>query len=101
MASVVNLHHNEYDVYIGRAGRGEDGYFGNPFNFRATAAWPHHDVARAGSLWEYRKYFLYRIETDPEFKERILALRGKRLGCFCKPKECHGAIIVEWLKNNQ
>jgi hypothetical protein len=22
-------------------------------------------------------------------------LKGKVLGCFCKPKECHGDILVE------
>ena len=29
--TVVNLFKNKYDVYIGRAGKGQDGYFGNPF----------------------------------------------------------------------
>jgi len=28
---VVNIYQEQFDVYIGRAGRGEDGYFGNPF----------------------------------------------------------------------
>ena len=27
---VVNLNHSKYDVYIGRAGHGLDGPFGNP-----------------------------------------------------------------------
>jgi hypothetical protein len=48
-------------------GRGEDGYFGNPF----------------------------RMGQDSEFKHRVLALKGKRLGCFCKPKACHGDVIAE------
>ena len=28
---VVNIYKEQFDVYIGRAGRGQDGYFGNPF----------------------------------------------------------------------
>jgi hypothetical protein len=29
---VVNIKMERFDVYIGRAGRGQDGYFGNPFH---------------------------------------------------------------------
>jgi hypothetical protein len=32
----------------------------------------------------------------------LLDLDGKTLGCFCKPKGCHGDIIkdaVEWAKD--
>ena len=32
---VVNIREEDYDVYIGRAGRGMDGYFGNPFRLGA------------------------------------------------------------------
>ena len=48
-------------------------------------------------LFLYRQYFNDRINTDPEFKLRILQLQGKRLGCFCKPYLCHGDIIKEYL----
>lgn len=27
--------------------------------------------------------------------ESLLALVGKRLGCVCKPKKCHGDILIE------
>ncbi len=46
----------------------------------------------------YRTYFERRVETDPEFKRRVLELRGKTLGCFCKPGRCHGDVIVEWIE---
>ena len=87
---VVNIRNHKYDVYIGRAGRGQDGYFGNPFALKA-------DEARGSSLEKYRKYFNNRLETDPEFRRRILALKGKTLGCFCKPHPCHGDIIAEYV----
>ncbi len=31
---VVNIRKKAYDVYIGRAGKGQDGYFGNPFRLK-------------------------------------------------------------------
>jgi Domain of unknown function (DUF4326) len=37
------------------------------------------------------------LNKDPEFKRRILALKGKRLGCFCQPEACHGDVIADWL----
>jgi hypothetical protein len=81
---------HRYDVYIGRAGKGKDGYFGNPF--RLGPGEP-----RGASLEKYRGYFYQRLEDDPEFKQHIHALKGKTLGCFCKPHPCHGDIIAEYL----
>lgn len=90
MTKVVNLKHAKYDVYIGRAGRGQDGYFGNPIKLL-------NNETRGSTLDRYRIYFYNRIETDPEFKEKIHALKGKTLGCFCNPYPCHGDIIKEYL----
>ena len=91
--TAVNIRYEAYDVYIGRAGKGQSGYFGNPF--------PLLDKANRGSTLEkYKAYFDKRIETDIEFKEKIQSLKGKRLGCFCKPHPCHGDIIAEYLESN-
>ena len=87
---VVNIYKEPFDVYIGRAGKGKDGYFGNPFPLLKGEE-------RGSTLDNYKKYFFERIEKDIEFKEKILSLRGKTLGCFCKPKPCHGDIIKEYL----
>lgn len=83
---VVNLRYEPYDVYIGRAGHGLDGYFGNPFR-----------GSRTDSIAAFRQYFIDRLKTDAEFNRRVRQLKGKRLGCFCKPKKCHGDIIAAWL----
>ena len=88
----VNIRYEECDVYIGRAGRGQDGYFGNPFVLSAGEA-------KGSSLEKYRTYFYERLKTDAEFLERIHALKGKTLGCFCKPYPCHGDIIAEYLNS--
>lgn len=88
---VVNIRREPFDVYIGRAGKGQDGYFGNPF--RLT-----QEDQRGATIVRYRAWFLDRIQKDPLFKRRILELKGKTLGCFCKPAACHGDVIVEWLE---
>ena len=39
---------------------------------------------------------LDRIENDAEFRTAAEELRGKILGCHCKPKPCHGDVIAAW-----
>ena len=90
MTEIVNLYKEPYDVYIGRAGKGQDGYFGNPFKVNEA-------LSLEGVISKYREYFYERINNDHEFKSRIEQLRGKVLGCFCKPKPCHGDVIVAYL----
>lgn len=83
---VINLKTGEaYDVYIGRAGRGYDGYFGNPVN----------EGTRKQKLDGFKEYALRRVEEDEEFRQKVKELSGKTLGCFCKPKPCHGDILAE------
>ncbi len=97
-ATVVNIRRESYDVYIGRAGKGHNGYFGNPFTVQK------HGKA---ALEMYETHFTVRIAHDPEFRRRVFELAGKRLGCFCappggltaedKPYRCHGQIIAAWV----
>ena len=42
---------------------------------------------------------LYFVDENPEFRKSVMLLKGKRLGCYCKPKECHGDVIKEWIKS--
>lgn len=93
MTTVVNIKHTQrYDQYIGRAGHGQDGYYGNPFRLGSEST-------RGSTLKQYKEYFYHRLATDPTFKERIHSLKDKILGCFCKPHPCHGDIIAEYLNN--
>jgi hypothetical protein len=92
MTKTVNIYSSGYDVYIGRAGKSQDGNFGNPFRLRAFEE-------RGATIERYRKYFHNRMETDPEFKRRVHELKGKTLGCFCKPYPCHGDVIADYLNN--
>jgi len=86
---VVNLRRDSYDVYIGRAGRGQDGYFGNPS--------PLGNQSRRATIDRYREHFRERLRADERFARRVRALKGKTLGCFCKPHPCHGDVIAEYL----
>lgn len=97
MTRVVNLRVHPYDVYIGRAGQGT-GYYGNPIR-------RGHECPVCGAVHQapgrtiacFRVYFEYRMAHDPEFNARVLSLKGKVLGCFCKPGPCHGDVYAEYL----
>lgn len=81
---VVNLHRDRHDVYVGRPS-----IFGNPFHTKAGED-------RMQVIARYKDYFLERVESDPEFRAAAEKLRGKILGCHCKPKPCHGDVIAAW-----
>jgi hypothetical protein len=92
---LVNIKNTrEFDVYCGRARPnmkcdGSDGYFGNPYHVE-----PH---GREMAISMFRSYFERRIKTDPVFRLRVLALRGKVLACYCHPLACHVQIIIDWI----
>lgn len=98
MTTVVNIRRDPYDVYIGRAGKGQDGYFGNPIarGERCCICGCAHEKPTE-TLPCYRIYFGRRIADDGVFRQRVLALKGLRLGCFCKPAACHGDVIAEYI----
>jgi len=87
---VVNIRLDKYDVYIGRAGKGMDGYFGNPFPLQMSDP-------RGSTIARYKRWFWDKVNSDVVFEQKVKELRGKRLGCFCKPLACHGDVIVDWL----
>ena len=83
---VVNINLDmEFDVYIGRGSM-----FGNKHRIGKYCS-------RKQAAARYKVDFYKRIKKDPKFKRAVLKLRGKRLGCYCWPKPCHGNIIVEYL----
>ena len=84
---VVNKYKDSYDVYIGRGS-----VFGNPFVIG-------RDGTREDVINKYRDYFLKQVHDNLMFKSQVLKLEGKTLGCFCKPKACHGDVIKEYLEN--
>ena len=84
-----------YDVYIGRGKdpiRGIESKWGNPFSWRPSAFNIIPCASREDAIEKYRDY----IMDTPELLESLRELKGKRLGCFCKPRnKCHGDALVE------
>jgi hypothetical protein len=75
-------------VYVGRAGKGLSGEFGNPIPLE-------QESDRTDVLARYREYLEERITHDLDFRAKVKALAGKTLVCFCSPKPCHGDILAE------
>ena len=69
----------KHDVYIGRPSK-----WGNPFFIGK-------DGSRQEVIDKYEKYILSR----PDLLADLHELRGKTLGCWCKPKLCHGDILAK------
>jgi hypothetical protein len=88
---VVNVDHGEkYDEYIGRGAP-----WGNPHavGFGASIGEEQNDRSEAIRKYKYdfEKDFLRRS------KKEHLKLKGKILGCHCRPEACHGDVIAEYL----
>ena len=75
---VVNIKKEPFDVYIGRAGRGEDGYFGNPFHIG-------NGISRQDAVGRFQSYFADRIEKDSEFKRRFWRCGARGWDVFANP----------------
>jgi hypothetical protein len=91
--TLVNINTRQpYDVYIGRQFRNyKASVFANPFKIGKNGT-------RNEVLMKYRSWFCERLK-DASFKAEVEKLRGKRLGCWCKPEPCHGDIVIEYLDN--
>jgi hypothetical protein len=44
--------------------------------------------------------FREKFMADPEMQKRAVAeLSGKTLGCYCKPKACHGDVLAAFVNS--
>lgn len=75
---VVHCKKEPYDVYIGRSSK-----WGNPFI-----------IGRDGNRETVVRLFRESL-TENQREEARRELRGKVLGCWCKPELCHGDVLVE------
>lgn len=60
---------------------------GNPF-CRGT---------RKQNIAAYRELF----ETDEEMQAYLLSLGDVDLVCHCVPLDCHGQVLIDWLKRRR
>lgn len=80
---VVNRHLEQYTVYIGRGT-----IWGNPYYIG-------RDGTREEVIEKYREY----AKNNEEILSNLHKLEGQVLGCSCKPKLCHGDVLIEMLEN--
>ena len=83
---VVHCKNDPFDIYIGRPSK-----WGNPYSHKEGTLAEFKTETRKEAIEKYRDYIL---SSDLDLEE----LRGKILGCWCKPKLCHGDVIIELLK---
>ena len=79
MTRVVHCKQAPFDVYIGRPGK-----WGNPFRLHADGN--REQVIQKFELWiRARPGLIKMVKTE---------LKGKVLGCWCKPEDCHGDVLA-------
>jgi hypothetical protein len=76
---VVHCKREPFDVYIGRPSK-----WGNPFRVG-------RDGGRGQVIERYREW----LRSQHSLMAALPELRGKVLGCWCKPLACHGDVLVE------
>lgn len=79
---VVHCKKAAYDVYIGRPSK-----WGNPFEIGK-------DGSREEVISKYRDY----VTANEQLMRNLSELKGKTLGCWCKPAACHGDVLVDLCK---
>lgn len=86
LVKVVNVDKDQkYDVYIGRGST-----WGNPYAIGFDG--DREEVIRKFS-YDFGRGFLKFTKDD------VLSLRGKRLGCHCKPSSCHGDVLADFVNS--
>lgn len=81
---VVNKYREKFDIYIGRGS-----VWGNPYV-----------VGRDGDRDEVIAQYEQHLASTPTLLARLPELLGKRLGCFCAPKACHGDVLKRWAERS-
>lgn len=87
MPKVYNKHHGDYpdgSVYIGRGSN-----YGNPYIINTHGN-------RTEVIAMYKEAFCKTKEQKEKIRHDLF---GKDLVCFCKPKDCHGDILLEIANN--
>lgn len=85
MTRVVNLRNEVCDIKICRPSK-----WGNPFV-----------IGKDGTRKEVIKKYLIWILKQPYLMNSLHELENKTLGCFCKPKECHGDILLNLIESEK
>ena len=83
---VVHCKREKFDIYIGRGSK-----WGNPFSHKKGTLAEHVVGSREEAITKYEEYLL----NNQELVNALSELKGKTLGCWCKPKACHGDVLLK------
>jgi hypothetical protein len=83
----VNLRTEPFDVYIGRGSQ-----WGNPYSHLAGTKAKIAVASREDAIEAYEEWL--QEPAQARLRRQIPTLKGKRLGCYCKPQSCHGDILA-------
>ncbi len=87
MKRVVHFKKEPYDVYIGRPSP-----WGNPFSHKDGTLAEFKVFSRTEAILRYEKW----LRAQPELVARVKReLKGKILGCWCAPLQCHGDVLAK------
>ncbi len=92
MCSVVHCKKEDYDVYIGRGSK-----WGNPFSHLKNSQAKWIVSSRSEAISKYKDWIT--TGEGSYLLNDLIELEGMRLGCWCKPKSCHGDILCYLSKN--
>ncbi|GAG80475.1 unnamed protein product [marine sediment metagenome] len=86
---VVHLRKEPYDTRIDR-----QTMFGNPFRIGPDGN--RMEVINKYNQWLRGEAFIcFKQERKTLILQNLHHLKGKTLGCWCKPKPCHGDVLVK------
>jgi hypothetical protein len=101
---VVNLKKSKYDTYIGRPEGNVFFHYGNPFSHNPNSKAVIILKTRKESIEAFSKWLNGEdyCDVEPERRKWILEhiheLKGKTIGCFCCPQDCHGMIYLDFIQ---
>jgi len=91
---IVHCKKEHFDIYIGRPSK-----WGNPFSHKEDTIAKYKVNTREVSIEAFRKWI-----TEGEgmyLLNDLHELDGKILGCWCKPKSCHGDVLIELIEKQK
>ena len=92
----VDISRAEYgNAHMLNTAPGNPGWLGNPFKTQNAGG----EHTREEAVAAFRDAFLEKLRENAEFKQAVDALQDNAdaLACYCKPKACHGDVIVRYL----
>lgn len=78
---IVHCKKKPFDVYIGRPSK-----WGNPFKIDST-------TDRIAAVEKYRQWIT--AGNGKHLLNDLHELKGKVLGCWCAPLNCHGEVLLD------